>query len=58
MDISHKLLSLFIALDFLILTVSFFTLMIKLLPKVWLDEIAKLTAAIMMSAAVLKYFAA
>lgn len=58
MVISHKLLSLFIALDFLILTVSFFTLMIKLLPKVWLDEIAKLTAAIMMSAAVLKYFAA
>ena len=58
MDISHKLLSLFIGFDFLIMTISFFTLMIKLLPKVWLDEIAKMTAAIMMSAAVLKYFAA
>lgn len=57
MDISHKLLSLFIGLDFIILTVSFFTLMIKLLPRIWLDEIAKMTAAVMMSAAVLKYFA-
>lgn len=57
MDINHKLFSLFIGLDFLMLTVSFSILMIKLLPKVWLDEIAKLTAAMLVSAALLRYFA-
>ena len=56
MDLSHKFLSLFIGIDFLVLTISFATLMIKLLPKVWLDEIAKLTAAMLVSAALLRYF--
>ena len=56
MDLSHKFLSLFIGIDFLMLTISFSTLMIKLLPKVWLDEIAKLTAAMLVSAALLRYF--
>lgn len=57
MDFTHKLFSLFIGLDFLLLTISFFTLMVKLLPKIWLDEIAKLTTAMLVSAALLRYFA-
>lgn len=52
-----NLISMFIALDFLVLTVSFFVLMTKLLPKIWLDEIAKMTAAVLLSASIIKYLA-
>lgn len=48
--------SMFIALDFMLLTVSFFVLMTKLLPKIWLDEIAKMTAAVLLAASVIKFF--
>lgn len=57
MDITHNLISLFIGLDFLVLTISFFVLMTKLLPKVWLDEIAKMTTAVLLSASIIKFFA-
>lgn len=55
---THRFFSLFIAVDFLILTISFFTLMVKLMPKIWLDEIAKFSASVLLSAAILRYFSA
>jgi hypothetical protein len=57
MELTHNLISLFIGLDFLVLTISFFVLMTKLLPKVWLDEIAKMTTAVLLSASIIKFFA-
>lgn len=53
---SHFVTMLF-ALDFMVLTISFFVLMTKLLPKIWLDEIAKMTAAVLLSASVIKFLA-
>lgn len=53
---SH-LISMFVALDFMVLTISFFVLMTKLLPKIWLDEIAKMSAAVLLSASIIKFLA-
>ena len=51
-----NIISVLLAVDFMLLVISFFTLMVKLLPTVWLDEIAKATASILLAGTVIKMF--
>lgn len=50
---SH-IISFLVLIDFMAMVISFFILMTRLLPKIWLDEIAKGTASFLLAGGILR----